>query len=56
MSQILSDEAVILYEPIQTTFDVLIRGGSLTQQQDMIKLRFFISGIKSHESTALNNL
>lgn len=36
MSQILSDEAVILYEPIQTTFDVLVRGGSLTQQQDMI--------------------
>lgn len=35
MSQILSDEAVILYEPIQTTFDVHVIGGSITQQQDM---------------------
>lgn len=35
MSQILSDEAVILYDPIQTTFDVHVIGGSITQQQDM---------------------
>ena len=40
MSQILTDEAVILYEPIQTTFDVLVRGGALTQQQDMITSQY----------------
>lgn len=40
MSQILTDEAVILYEPIQTTFDVLVRGGALTQQQDMITCQY----------------
>ena len=40
MNQILTDEAVIINEPIQTTFDVLVRGGSLTQQQDMITSLF----------------
>ena len=36
MKQILTEEAVILYDPIETTFDVTPIGGSLVQRQNTI--------------------
>lgn len=36
MGQILTDEAIILYDPIQTIFDVFSTGGDKTQRQNLI--------------------